>query len=82
MLQMVEKRYTNGEITVVWKPEICTHSKRCWMSLLPVFDPRKRPWVNMSGAPTERIAATVEKCPSGALTYFHNSGEPEPTQES
>jgi uncharacterized Fe-S cluster protein YjdI len=52
------------------------------MSLLPVFDPRKRPWVSMSGAPTERIAATVEKCPSGALTYFHNSGEPEPTQES
>jgi len=33
-----------------------------------VFDPRKRPWVNMLGASTEEIVETVKKCPSGALS--------------
>ena len=65
---MVEKRYSNDEITVVWKPEICAHSTNCWKSLLRVFDPRKRPWINMQGASTERIIETVKKCPSGALS--------------
>jgi len=65
---MVEKRYSNDEITVIWKPEVCAHSTLCWKSLLNVFDPRKRPWVNMLGATTEEIVETVKKCPSGALS--------------
>jgi uncharacterized Fe-S cluster protein YjdI len=69
---MEEKRYANADITVVWKPEVCIHSTKCWKSLLPVFDPRKRPWVNLEGAATERIIQTVENCPSGALTYVKN----------
>ena len=72
---MAEKRYSNDEITVVWKPEQCIHSTKCWKSLLPVFDPRRRPWVDMAGATTERIMATVDKCPSGALTYLANDME-------
>ena len=35
----VVKEYTNGEITVVWQPHMCIHSKKCWKGLLPVFDP-------------------------------------------
>lgn len=72
---MSEKRYTNEELTVVWQPEKCIHSTQCWRSLIRVFDPRKRPWVNMAGAPSESIKATVEKCPSGALSYEEVGGE-------
>lgn len=72
---MAEKRYSNDEITVVWKPDLCIHSTNCWKSLLPVFDPRRRPWVDMSAASTERIIHAVEKCPSGALSYVSNSME-------
>ena len=25
----IVKRYTNGEVTVVWKPELCIHSAVC-----------------------------------------------------
>jgi uncharacterized Fe-S cluster protein YjdI len=66
------KHYTNGEITIAWKPDICAHSKKCWTGLLEVFDPRKRPWIDMSKADTERIKQQVAQCPSGALSYFYN----------
>jgi uncharacterized Fe-S cluster protein YjdI len=71
--QPEQKHYTNGDITVVWKPNLCIHSTKCWHGLIEVFNPRNRPWVNMSGAPTERIIAQVQQCPSGALSYHHSS---------
>jgi uncharacterized Fe-S cluster protein YjdI len=63
-------KYTNGEVTVVWKPKICQHSTICWKGLIRVFDPREKPWIKMDGATTERIIEQVKKCPSGALSYF------------
>ncbi len=64
--------YTNHEVTIVWKPDTCIHSRICWTGLLEVFNPAKRPWVNMSGADTQRIIEQVQKCPSGALSHFMN----------
>ena len=66
-------KYTNGEVTVVWKPDTCIHSRICWTELREVFDPAKRPWVNIEGSTTERIIEQVRKCPSGALSYFMNN---------
>lgn len=71
-MENIEKKYSNGEITVVWKPGVCTHSKKCWTELLEVFDPRNKPWVNMEGADSERIAEQVNRCPSGALSFYRN----------
>lgn len=70
------KKYTNGEITVVWKPDTCIHSTLCWKGLLSVFNPAVRPWVNMKGGTTEQIITQVEKCPSGALSYYRNDHVP------
>lgn len=61
-------RYTKEDLTVVWKPQRCIHSCRCWKELISVFDPRKRPWVDLNGAPPEQIRDQVSKCPSGALS--------------
>lgn len=69
-------KYTNGEITVVWKPGICQHSAICWKGLIEVFNPQVRPWIKMDGATTERIIEQVGKCPSGALSYFKNTDSP------
>ena len=66
-------KYTNGHITVVWKPEFCKHSGRCVTQLPKVFNLNQRPWVNMEGATSEEIMAQVNKCPTGALTYVENS---------
>lgn len=68
----ITKTYTNGEITVVWKPNVCIHSKLCWTELGEVFNPRARPWVNIDGASSERIIEQVDRCPSKALSYFRN----------
>jgi len=64
----IVKEYTNGEVTVVWQPHMCIHSKKCWKGLLPVFDPRRKPWVDMDAASSERIVVQVNECPSGALS--------------
>jgi uncharacterized Fe-S cluster protein YjdI len=70
---MTQKDYSNGEITVTWRPELCQHSTRCWKGLINVFDPRKKPWINMNGDSSARIIEQVKKCPSGALSYFENA---------
>ena len=66
----MKKEYTNGELTVVWQPEKCIHSENCANGLPRVFDPIRRPWVNMDGADTSAIADQVNKCPSGALSTY------------
>ncbi|AQG78332.1 (4Fe-4S)-binding protein [Spirosoma montaniterrae] len=74
----ITKTYTNGEITVVWKPAVCIHSKICWTQLIEVFNPRQRPWIDMAGAETTRIAEQVDRCPSKALSYFRNDEAVQP----
>lgn len=69
----ITKKYTNGEVTIVWKPNICIHSTMCFNGLGNVFDPQKRPWITPEGGTTEQIIDQVKKCPSGALRYYLNS---------
>jgi uncharacterized Fe-S cluster protein YjdI len=62
------KEYTNGEITVIWQAGKCMHSANCVRNLSSVFQPKSSPWIKMENAKSEEIAATVHKCPSGALS--------------
>lgn len=71
-MKEIVKHYTNAEVTVVWKPNLCIHSTNCFQGLLQVFNPSKRPWVNMQGASSEKIIEQVKQCPSQALSYFMN----------
>ena len=78
MKRGIVKRYTNGGVTVVWKPSLCIHSGVCFRGLPQVFDPRRRPWVAIDAASTEAIVAQVARCPSGALSCTMNADAPEP----
>lgn len=75
------KHYSNGEVTIVWKPTICQHSTICWKratGLPDVFHPMELPWITPDKGTTEEIIAQVKKCPSGALSFFMNDQEPQP----
>ncbi len=60
--------YSNGEITILWKPEICIHSGICVKTLPAVYDPKDRPWIKPENATSEQLIHQVAKCPSGALS--------------
>jgi uncharacterized Fe-S cluster protein YjdI len=68
---MATRDYSNGEIVVHWDSDLCTHCEACWRGLPKVFDPNRRPWVDIKAATTEEIVRQVSQCPSGALTITH-----------
>jgi len=72
-MKEVTKEYTNGEVTVVWKNSLCIHSAKCVRGLPGVFNTQQSPWINMNGATTDEIVEQVNKCPSGALSFFMNA---------
>lgn len=65
--------YTNGELTIIWKPEICQHAGVCVKMLPNVYRPKERPWVRPEFATTDQLVEQISKCPSGALTYKFNN---------
>ncbi|TVZ57728.1 putative Fe-S cluster protein YjdI [Flavobacteriaceae bacterium MAR_2010_105] len=70
-----EKEYSNGDVTVVWKPEVCIHSAICAKGLPNVFQPKEQPWIKIDAASTQAIVDQVKACPSGALSYYMNNKE-------
>ena len=66
----IKKEYTNGDLTVVWKPRLCIHSEICVKTLPEVYKPNEKPWIQAENASEEELKAQIEKCPSGALTYY------------
>lgn len=71
----MKKHYIKEDVTIVWKPELCTHSAVCARGLSSVFKPRERPWIDPDGASKEDIIAQVFKCPSKALSILELATE-------
>ena len=71
----ITKKYSNGEVTVIWKPNMCIHSAICFRGLGEVFHPKELPWITPEKSTTGEIISQIQKCPSGALSYYMNSDE-------
>jgi uncharacterized Fe-S cluster protein YjdI len=68
----MEKRYSNGEITIIWRPERCIHAGICWQTLPQVYRVQERPWIRPEFATTDELVAQIDRCPSKALSYEKN----------
>ena len=71
----IKKEYSNGELTIVWKPKTCIHAAECVKALPQVYNPDKKPWITIENATTEELKNQIAKCPSGALSYYMNDEE-------
>ena len=66
------KRYSNSDVTVVWQPDLCRHTGICARGLPAVFNPSRRPWIELEHAESATTVAQIDKCPSGALSWVRN----------
>lgn len=68
-MKSFNQSYSNKDITVFFKPRLCTHAGVCITELPEVFNLYQEPWVNVNVASTKKIIACVDRCPTGALSY-------------
>ncbi len=66
---MKKKEYSNGEIAIVWQPDLCIHAGICIRTLPQVYRPQERPWVDPEKATTAQLIDQIDRCPSGALSW-------------
>ncbi|HEY0784091.1 MAG TPA: (4Fe-4S)-binding protein, partial [Thermoanaerobaculia bacterium] len=66
--------YEGEAITVTYDAKRCIHFAECVHGLPEVFDTAKRPWIAADGAPADRVAEVVQRCPSGALHFTRKDG--------
>jgi uncharacterized Fe-S cluster protein YjdI len=72
MEKIIKYPHPNGEITVLWRPELCTHAGVCVRSLPQVYNPKSRPWCSPENGETVALMEQIKNCPSGALGYELN----------
>lgn len=77
MEKELKKEYSNGELTIVWKPKMCIHAAECVKELPNVYKPKEKPWITIENASTQELKDQIAKCPSGALSYYMNGEEDE-----
>ena len=70
----MHRTYMKDELVVFWDSEKCYHARRCVGSSAKIFDPKRRPWIDLSQADMPEIWECVSKCPSGALTCAYTHG--------
>ena len=67
-------RYTAAHAIVTWDQGLCRHAAECVHGLPDVFNPKAKPWIATDAATFDALAATIARCPSGALRLLHPDG--------
>lgn len=55
----IVKEYTNGELTIVWKPKSCIHAAECVKALPNVYNPNEKPWIKAENGTTDELKAKL-----------------------
>lgn len=78
----VRRTYVGEKITIFDNRAICSHAGFCTDELKSVFRQGAEPWIDADGAEAARVIETVNKCPSGALSYAIDGVEAPAPQRS
>lgn len=78
------REYATHAIRVQWFAGRCIHSAECVRAAPMVFDPRRRPWIDLGAVNPETVVLAVTRCPTGALRYERLDGgaQEEPSPEN
>ncbi|HJQ20199.1 MAG TPA: CDGSH iron-sulfur domain-containing protein [Gemmatimonadaceae bacterium] len=71
------RAYVRPELRVQWFASRCIHAGRCIRALATVFDPQRRPWIDITAEEPDAIADAVMQCPTGALKFQRLDGGPD-----
>lgn len=74
---MAKRTYETDELQVHWDSDRCIHTGWCTKNLISVFNTEQRPWIQLDKGERDAIIETIEKCPSGALSYTRVDGGPD-----
>ena len=75
--------FRGESVSVTWSRKRCIHVAACVMNLPRVFQPGRRPWIDVTRAPADAIARVVGHCPTGALHFERtDGGTPESVPET
>jgi CDGSH-type Zn-finger protein/uncharacterized Fe-S cluster protein YjdI len=66
--------YRGSAVEVVWDTRLCIHVGECTHARGEVFEVGRRPWCDPDRADAGTVAAVVERCPTGALSYTRSDG--------
>ncbi len=81
-MKVKKHNYEGDSIKVSFDLNRCIHAAECLTNLPEVFDAHGKPWIRPDKAKADRIAATVELCPTGALHYERKDGGREETGDT
>ncbi|MEO5787664.1 MAG: (4Fe-4S)-binding protein [Gelidibacter sp.] len=71
-MEINANQFSNSNITIIYEPSVCISAGRCARELSDVFRTSVIPWIDLDGAPSQKIIEQVKKCPSGALKFHLN----------
>jgi uncharacterized Fe-S cluster protein YjdI len=77
-----QREYATKELVVEWHPRLCYHARECIKALPVVFDPERRPWIQVDAASADEVEEAVSRCPSGALRSRRIGAGVEPSGET
>lgn len=66
---MSDHTYAGEKLTIHFDTKKCIHAGECVRGNPAVFNPDNRPWVSPDATDPNEVAATVTRCPTGALTF-------------
>ncbi len=67
--------YPGKKVTIHDNRGICAHAGRCTDGLAAVFRFKEEPRIHPDAASADEIIATIQKCPSGALSHSVDDAE-------